>query len=430
MTADNGGAPHIANGLLSLAICKPMVRHKADKDDVIFGFGGKHLGERLIYIAVIERKMKGNEYYVDPAYSNRSDCIYAVSKDGESAVAKPTRKYHEASFHLDRDVGPHFEYGDVLLSRNFRYFGSSPISISLADNYPLIADMLLRLTRGHRVNHDPRRQEQLESFKNCIFKYYPASDSAKCSDSDCSISCSGSEIEIKIDENETSILDDDHSIVLNAPATLGLTKCAKCGKQISYKAEKCPYCGVKVKKNTGAFAILLLSLIFAFLILIVIVSGTTTTQKTIDASTINSAHSAQENAAKSTSSIQSRAHSQDAKSEFDPIDVNDLNKSYEFNQIKADNDFSGKWLLITGPVNRIAKDLDGRPILGLSLENRGFNLTCEFSDPDEIKKLAALLPGQEISIFGYCQDKMGSAYFVNCKIVSLSKVTDKTHVDF
>jgi Nucleotide modification associated domain 2 len=37
LTADNGGAPCVRYGLLSLAICKPMIRKTAKEGDLIFG---------------------------------------------------------------------------------------------------------------------------------------------------------------------------------------------------------------------------------------------------------------------------------------------------------------------------------------------------------------------------------------------------------
>jgi len=47
LTVDDGGAPCAERGLLSLAICKPMIRRTAQKGDLIFGFAGnlksKHL---------------------------------------------------------------------------------------------------------------------------------------------------------------------------------------------------------------------------------------------------------------------------------------------------------------------------------------------------------------------------------------------------
>ena len=55
LTVDDGGAPCIRNGLLSLAICKPMIRAKAELDSIIFGFAANSLEETnpLLYIAVV-----------------------------------------------------------------------------------------------------------------------------------------------------------------------------------------------------------------------------------------------------------------------------------------------------------------------------------------------------------------------------------------
>jgi Nucleotide modification associated domain 2 len=44
MTTDNGGAPCIVDGVLTLAICKPGIRSTAEKGDWLFGFGGQDLG--------------------------------------------------------------------------------------------------------------------------------------------------------------------------------------------------------------------------------------------------------------------------------------------------------------------------------------------------------------------------------------------------
>ncbi|MCB1128636.1 MAG: hypothetical protein KDM81_19225, partial [Verrucomicrobiae bacterium] len=63
MTADNGGAPCVYRRLLSLAICKPMIRRTAEVGSLVFGFGGKRLGERLIYVARITEKPEVGAYY-------------------------------------------------------------------------------------------------------------------------------------------------------------------------------------------------------------------------------------------------------------------------------------------------------------------------------------------------------------------------------
>ena len=80
LTSDNNGAPCLGDGgsLLSLAICKPMIRGKAKLCDLIFGFAASSLHEdnRLIYIARITAKESDGNYFKKAKYSNRGDCIY------------------------------------------------------------------------------------------------------------------------------------------------------------------------------------------------------------------------------------------------------------------------------------------------------------------------------------------------------------------
>jgi hypothetical protein len=61
LTVDNGGAPCVQDGLLSLAICKPMIRSTARINDWLFGFAGKslHPDQRLIFIARVPRSGTG-----------------------------------------------------------------------------------------------------------------------------------------------------------------------------------------------------------------------------------------------------------------------------------------------------------------------------------------------------------------------------------
>lgn len=70
LTADNGGAPCVQEGLLSLAICKPMIRSTAECCDLIFGFAANSLApnNRLIYIARVTDKNRNGAYYKDFAH--------------------------------------------------------------------------------------------------------------------------------------------------------------------------------------------------------------------------------------------------------------------------------------------------------------------------------------------------------------------------
>jgi hypothetical protein len=77
LTSDDGGAPCVFNSVLSLAICKPMIRASAKKGDWLFGFGGKEkpMSERLIYIAEVTEVIGDAKYYSDYAFKNRVVCF-------------------------------------------------------------------------------------------------------------------------------------------------------------------------------------------------------------------------------------------------------------------------------------------------------------------------------------------------------------------
>lgn len=122
LVADNGGAPCVWQGLLSLALCKPQIRKSAKEKDVIFGFGGKDYCERLIYVAEITRKPNVGEYYRQKEFAARPDCIYFEDTEG-IPQRKSTAKYHNRTDERRRDVGMKFEKAYVLLSKNFKYFG-------------------------------------------------------------------------------------------------------------------------------------------------------------------------------------------------------------------------------------------------------------------------------------------------------------------
>jgi Nucleotide modification associated domain 2 len=126
LTTDNGGAPCVQYGLLSLAICKPMIRKAAAEGDLIFGFAANslHPDNRLIYIARVTKKLCCGEYYKRNRYSRRRDCIYSLSRT--RFVWKRKAAYHEPQA-VTHDLGTHPEYAraDVLLSRDFRYFGAA-----------------------------------------------------------------------------------------------------------------------------------------------------------------------------------------------------------------------------------------------------------------------------------------------------------------
>jgi hypothetical protein len=168
MTTDNGGAPCVLDGLLSLAICKPEIRRMAKGKSIIFGFGAKkpEYDERLIYIAVVEEKLSKDEYYIDSRYTNRPDCIYQ-NKNGV-AKRKGAAVFHPKPNALDHDVGKNFQKGHVLLSRDFRYFGK--MKTDYKQRYPKLEEFVRAMGRPYRVNDLP---DELMSLKEEMWQKYP-----------------------------------------------------------------------------------------------------------------------------------------------------------------------------------------------------------------------------------------------------------------
>jgi len=191
---------------------------------------------------------------------------------------------------------------------------------------------------------------------------------------------------------------------------MALINCKECGNQVSSKAEKCPHCGATVTRKTSGCAILFLAFIVLALFGEVMKSS----------SGIGASGSSAEG---SNSSAPPKT-----AFDFDPEAANDVYQYYQANEVRADNDYKGKWALVTGHVDKIGKDILNHPYVTFASEHSIFSIQCMFSNSTEIQKLADLSPGQEISIAGECEGKLGEVIFRKCQIVSLTQVTSKTHV--
>jgi hypothetical protein len=171
MTVDNGGAPCVRAGLLTLAICKPAIRRTAKEGDTIIGFAANRLyaHNSVIYIARVTKKLDGRIYYSQLQFSNRPDCIYRW--DGRSFSYKRDAKYHSKE-DLTHDLGRPFKYpnAQVLLSRRFRYFGKGGCR-KFDDKYPHIASKIRSLAQGHRVINLPDDLwGELQKFASALWK--------------------------------------------------------------------------------------------------------------------------------------------------------------------------------------------------------------------------------------------------------------------
>lgn len=168
---DDGAAPNPFQGMCSLAICKPGIRRVAKRDDWVAGLGSKnsHSGDfsgHLVFAMRVEEVISLKEYDRQaPArwphripnvhsadLSNRlGDCIYDYSQPSRSPSQRPG--VHGAG-NVETDLGGE----NVLISRDFYYFGCRPISLP---------DYLLPIchqTQGHRSDSNARYADQFVAW--------------------------------------------------------------------------------------------------------------------------------------------------------------------------------------------------------------------------------------------------------------------------
>jgi hypothetical protein len=178
LTADNGGAPCAYRGMLSLALCKPEIRRRAQEGEIVYGFAGStlHRDNRLIYIARITGVAEGTSYWEAPRFRNRPDRIYEREPGGRfrrrvDAKAPPFHK--DEGIHLNHDIGafPGYKKARVLLSTDYRYFGGdSDINLS---RYPALIAMVRGMRRGDRVHYDQAVEADLTALEAEAWTRFP-----------------------------------------------------------------------------------------------------------------------------------------------------------------------------------------------------------------------------------------------------------------
>jgi hypothetical protein len=171
---DDGGAPCIDDGLLSLCICKPMIRSTAREGDWIFAFGSndEKSVNRLAYIAEITRKLTKGQYYELDEFQKRGDCIYERSRTKKFRVRQNAR-FHGTQLGLAHDLGesPDYERANSLVSNNFRYFGAKGTA-QWKEHAPNLTRLIEYLGQGHRVNHAETIRAELMKLKATIWKKF------------------------------------------------------------------------------------------------------------------------------------------------------------------------------------------------------------------------------------------------------------------
>jgi hypothetical protein len=149
LRTDNGGAPAVHRGRLSLAICKPRIRAAAEVGDWIVGVAGKslHPDSGLLYIAKIDEILEDGEYYRDFRFARRPDTVYEWK--GSRLKLRANARFHDSEDAF-RDIGPGPTYSKarVLLSSKFRYYGRAT-----SDWYAAVSPLAHQMGRARGIGH-------------------------------------------------------------------------------------------------------------------------------------------------------------------------------------------------------------------------------------------------------------------------------------
>ncbi len=140
LVADHGIAPCPADGLITLATCKPTIRRTAAVGDWVLGFrpGSLHRG-LLLWGGQVQKIMSHGEY--ERAHRGRPDALYAERPDGDFDRIDPS--YHPTEAEMVRDLS-----GPVLIF-------DPTLSVHLSGQPIQLPNDLLHLAaagRGHLVN--------------------------------------------------------------------------------------------------------------------------------------------------------------------------------------------------------------------------------------------------------------------------------------
>jgi hypothetical protein len=192
--------------MLTLAICKPRIRHVAPEGSVIIAFAGEcmrrdgYLDNCIVCAAVVSRRLSNWEYYSRRQYAHRRDCIY--TRSGSGFALKARARFHHGPGDLEHDLGAAPEYANGVLvsegAKNFRYFRNK-CPVEYKEKFPRLRDEIERLTEGHRVNHDPELYKELLRLKKLLWKVrspfrstpIPAEPGGRCKCSDDAVECGG-----------------------------------------------------------------------------------------------------------------------------------------------------------------------------------------------------------------------------------------------
>lgn len=103
--------------------------------------------------------------------------------------------------------------------------------------------------------------------------------------------------------------------------------------------------------------------------------------------------------------------------DFIEVTANNLYSEYEANEVAADRKYKGNTIIVSGEIQKIAKEILGKPYVILGGEGFLDGVQCVF-DRNQEGAVAKLSKGQSINIRGKVSGKLGNVLLDNCEIHS------------
>lgn len=202
---------------------------------------------------------------------------------------------------------------------------------------------------------------------------------------------------------------------------MSLIKCPECGKEISDSATACPGCGHPMKKSPGIESQNKndlseryrkmgekqkkekkkggkLKWIVIAVIVILIIGSAVGGGNDNDATTANTSGGT----SGETTVIEETPSESETTIEYITVTAEELSDTLTNNAMKAQNDYEGKYLEITGKLGTI--DSDGKYI---GIETDSFSLTniqCYIKTDEQKQVIMEMSRGDSITVKGYCKD--------------------------
>lgn len=163
---DDGAAPNPYWGIMTLAICKPVIRRNAVIGDWVVGTGSRNspigiIQNSIVYVMKVTDKLTMQEYdgYCRKYLRNKipniksndlrrhiGDCIYDFNDDTNGKLRLSVHNFENKK----TDLGGQF----VLLSNHFYYFGDHPIYL------PQKFQSIIKSNQGHKSKSNDKIKEE------------------------------------------------------------------------------------------------------------------------------------------------------------------------------------------------------------------------------------------------------------------------------